>query len=60
MKRISIAACLFGAAIAVPSIEKAIFSPEMYESGEVMGRIMEIKEVNFKNKRSTWKLTWSE
>jgi hypothetical protein len=48
MKHVSITACLLGAAIAVPAADKAAFSAEMYESGEVMRQIMEIKEVCFK------------
>ena len=45
MKSISIAACLLGVALAVPAADKAAFSAEMYESGEVMRQIMEVKEV---------------
>jgi hypothetical protein len=46
MKSISITACLLGAALAVPAANKAAFSNEMYESGQVMRQIMEMKEVS--------------
>jgi hypothetical protein len=51
MKSISIAACLLGAALAVPTADKAAFSAEMYESGEVMQLIMESKEVSSEDDR---------
>jgi hypothetical protein len=51
MKSISITACLLGAALAVPTADKAAFSPEMYESGEVMQQIMEAKEVSSEDNR---------
>jgi hypothetical protein len=60
MKSVSIAAYLLGAALAVPAADKAAFSAEMYESGEVMRRIMEVKEVRSTNALFFRKLMLSE
>jgi hypothetical protein len=57
MKSISITACLLGAALAVPAANKAAFSNEMYESGQVMRQIMEMKEVSSENPINSQKLT---